>query len=287
MNPADMPTLQTIVRGGRKIIPRGWAPLVQTAARLIPNWQSYRAETESGDHFYLDLREKMCLGIFFQRGQPHERGTEALLDYVLKRGDTFVDVGANLGFYTRMASSLVGDVGQVYAFEPMPAAYRLLRMNTSDLTNVTLHDDALSDREGVGEFFVRDHGDASSLLSDGLGRPIQVGLNTLDRKLSCTESGSMRVDFIKIDVEGAELSVLRGATKTIQAHQPVVYFEFLSIYAAQYGFTYADFAEFFKPFDYSLHWINHDGKGCEVFGSDASTYIVALPESKRGLLRQN
>lgn len=282
-----MPTLQTIVRGGRKIIPRGWAPLVQTGARLIPNLQSYRAETESGDHFYLDLREKMCLGIFFDRGQPHERGTEALLHYVLKRGHTFVDVGANLGFYARVASSLVGDVGQVYAFEPMPAAFRLLRMNTDNLTNVTLHDDALSDREGVGEFYVRDHGDASSLISDGDGRPIQVKLTTLDKKLSREEIGSRRVDFIKIDVEGAELNVLRGAVKTIQAHQPIVYFEFLPIYAEQYGFRYADFAEFFKRLDYSLHWINHSGNGCGVFGSETSTYIVALPENKRSLLRGN
>jgi FkbM family methyltransferase len=225
----------------------------------------------------------MCLGIFFHGWQPHERGTEILLHYVLQRGHTFVDVGANLGFYTRMASSLVGEVGQVYAFEPMPAAYRLLRMNTADLINVTLHDDALSDCEGVGEFYVRDHGDASSLVSDGAGRPIQVTLTTLDKKLSPEEIGSRRIDFIKIDVEGAELSVLRGALKTIQTHRPIVYFEFLPIYAEQYGFAYLDFAEFFKVINYTLHWINHSGNGCGLFGSDQSTYIVALPESRSSL----
>lgn len=282
-----MPTLQRLVRGGRKIIPRGWAPLIQTGARLISNWQSYRAETESGDHYYLDLREKMCLGILFQRGQPHERGTEALLNYVLKPGDTFVDVGANLGFYARMASALVGETGHVYTFEPLPAASRLLRMNTADLINVTLDHDALSDHEGVSEFFVRDHGDASSLIADGIGRPIQVPLSTLDRKVAGGAVGASRIDFIKIDVEGAELSVLRGAVNTIQVHQPIVYFEFLSLYAEEYGFNYTDFAEFFGPLNYSLHWINHHGEGSGVFGTDVSTYVVALPESKRFLLDGN
>lgn len=268
-------------------MPRGWAPVVQTSARLVPQLQSYRAETENGDRLYLDLREKMCLGIFFNQGQPHERGTEALLDYVLKPGQTFIDVGANVGFYARTASSLVGGSGHVHAFEPLPAAYRLLRMNTRELNNVTVHQEALSDCEGIGEFFVRDHGDTSSLIFDGVGHAIQVTLTTLDKKLAQDETEFSKADFIKIDVEGAELKVLRGAIETIQLSQAIVYFEFLSTYAEQYGFRYADYAEFFKRLGYSLNWINHQGEGSSVFGSNASTYLVALPENKRYLLREN
>ena len=282
-----MPLLQAMVRGARRVLPRGWAPLLQTSARVFPNLQSYRARTDGGDFLYIDLRQSMCLTIFFHQGQPHEQGTEALLRYVLKPGDTFVDVGANVGFYTRMGSVLVGESGRVFAFEPLSSALRLLKMNTESLTNVVVDARALSDHNGEADFHVRREGDTSSLLPGDPGSTVRVGATTLDARLLSEGGAPTRVDFVKIDVEGAELSVLRGATKTIEKYQPLVYFEFLPLYASQYDFGYDDFVAFFEPLGYSLHWINHDANGPELFSATESTYLAAIPQCRSGLLNQN
>lgn len=279
--------LQSIVQTVRKAVPRGWAPLLKTVARLSPQLQNYRARIGESDYLHLDLRQSMCLTYFFHSGLPHELGTEVLLRKALRSGDTFIDVGANVGFYTRMASIIVSDRGQVIAFEPMPAALRLLRLNSEDLSNVRVIAKALSDHEGVDTFFVREHGDTSSLSPDTTARSVQVSVTTLDKTLGCEAADVGRVDFIKIDVEGSELNVLRGATETIRKYQPIVYFEFLPEYSDHLSFTLKDFANFFSAFNYTLHWTNQTGKYDEIFSAKMSPYITALPAGKRELLPSN
>ena len=281
------PVLQSIVQAGRKALPRGWAPLLKTIAQLSPHLQNYRARIGEYDYLHVDLRQSMCLVYFFHNGLPHERGTEVLLRKALRPGDTFIDVGANVGFYTRMGSLIVGGGGRVIAFEPMPTALRLLRMNSADLSNVTVEAKALSDHEGVAKFYIRGQGDTSSLSPGSSAQQVQVEVTTLDNSLFREESHVERVDFIKIDVEGLELSVLRGATNTISKHQPIVYFEFLPEYAKHLGFAFEDFAKFFNEFNYTLHWTNHDANRGEVFSAQVSNYITALPARKRGLVSAN
>ena len=92
-----------------------------------------------------------------------------MLQRFLNDGGVFVDVGANVGYYTRIASRLVGCGGGVLAFEPMPAALRVLAMNCADLTNVRLYPVALGDVAGETTFYVRKMGDTSSLAHGGGG----------------------------------------------------------------------------------------------------------------------
>lgn len=92
---------------------------------------------------------------------------------VLRRGDVAVDIGANVGYYTRIASQLVGSDGAVLAFEPMPAAFRVLQLNCADLSNTRLFPVALSDSDSEVVFYVRKNGDTSSLLPDSLAMPIR------------------------------------------------------------------------------------------------------------------
>jgi FkbM family methyltransferase len=186
-----------------------------------------------------------------------------------------------------MGSTLVGKSGRVFAFEPLSSALRLLKMNTESLTNVVVDDRALSDHNGEADFHIRPQGDTSSLLPGEPGSSVRVCVTTLDVRLLGEGGAPTRVDFIKIDVEGGELSVLRGATKTIEKYRPLIYFEFLPLYATRYGFGYEDFVRFFAPLGYSLHWINHQGSGPELFSATESTYLVAIPPCRSGLLHQN
>lgn len=269
-------SLQATINAARRVIPRGWAPLLAAVARVVPSLQQYRARLTNGGEIYLDLREFMCFTYFFYGGVPHEMGTEKLLRRVLGEGGVFVDVGANVGYFTKLASELVGARGKVLAFEPMPAALRLLRMNTAGLSNVTVYPVALSDRTGTATFYVRKKGDTSSLSPDGDATPVPVTVATLDEQLA----GERRIDVMKIDVEGSELDVLRGGQMTIRRHRPIVYFEFLPCFVEPRGIRIETFEEFFKPLDYNLRWIDHSASGPSLIGDAPSTYVIAIPKGR-------
>jgi FkbM family methyltransferase len=150
--------------------------------------------------------------------EPYE--TQLLVD-ALRSGDVFLDVGANLGYYTVLAASLVGSEGKVFAFEPEPANFSLLESSCrhNELTNIELHCVALSDVDGSGYMFLNqsnlgDH----QIYDDGGGRErIEIQLVPGD---ICLAVHASRADVIKIDTQGAEYNVLSGLQKLIKNSLP-------------------------------------------------------------------
>jgi FkbM family methyltransferase len=128
-------------------------------------------------------------------------------------GTTFVDVGANIGNHTVYVAGVLG--APTHAFEPQPAAFELLRANVTGnhLTNVTLHPCGLADRPGEATLVPGLAGNRgmAKLIPGGSG----VALRTLDGFVLGGPIGT-----IKIDVEGMETAVLRGARRTIRRHLP-------------------------------------------------------------------
>jgi FkbM family methyltransferase len=229
-----------------------------------------------GKELYLDLREYMCFGYFFYGGLPHELGTVKLLQQTLQEGGVFVDVGANVGYFTRIASRLVGTTGSVLAFEPMPAALKLLRLNSADLANVTILPLALSDKKGIATFYVRKKGDTSSLMHDDLAKTVQVDVTTLDEALAHCR----RIDVVKIDVEGNEIEVLRGGRGTISRLRPIVYFEFLPSLTLARGIGLETFQRYFEELKYFIRWVNHCESDLSLFCDEPSTYLIAVPKER-------
>jgi len=152
-----------------------------------------------------------------------------------------VDVGANIGLYS-LAFAWLAPRGHVYAFEPSPGTFDHLRQNVEEnqLGNVEAFQLALGDQaEGTVHFHEFDFftagsfavDDDSFLTSEALGSNyFEAPATTLDAFVA--EHGIDRIDLVKIDVEGAELSVLDGAKETLSAMQPKVVLEFNS-----FGFT--------------------------------------------------
>jgi FkbM family methyltransferase len=136
----------------------------------------------------------------------------------LRRGGTFVDVGANIGYFTALAARIVGSTGRVLAFEPSPYAFpRLQRMiHGNGLTQCTALNAGLSDREGELDLYwnpeLRNH---SPTMSPGGGTThARVPVRPLDEVLS--EQNIDGIDLMKLDVEGHEPHVLRGAERTLR-----------------------------------------------------------------------
>jgi len=146
---------------------------------------------------------------------------------IIRPGDTVADVGANVGFLTQRFASLVGDKGRVLAFEPDPATFDFLLYNTQQLPQVSAFQEAVSDRSGEMSFHLHPtSGMSNSLVNAWEGsRTIQVSTSTLDAWAQDHAIGPLRV--VKIDVEGAELLVLRGMQEMLERRSsPQLIFEF-------------------------------------------------------------
>ena len=155
--------------------------------------------------------------------EPHVSHT---LNRILKSGDTFIDVGANIGVHVAHASRLVGNTGRVIAVEPNTENCRLLLLTTekNHFENVTLIPSALSD---VGEWtwfgtHIGSNGGVlptnSDTLSQGFGFIVPI------RRLD--DIAPIATKLIKIDVEGAEISILRSGLATLQRDRPSIIMEF-------------------------------------------------------------
>ncbi len=191
-----------------------------------------------GPHGSLRVRYAFDLASEVQRGmhealdagQFYEAATTRLLMSVLKPGDTFVDIGAHVGFFTMLAAALVGDTGEVIAFEPSPGNYRHLveHVALNELTNVLPLHLALGDREGVAALHLNADNDGGHALWDVREHPANeksraapcvhpAYVTRLDRVLRQRPMRSLRA--IKLDVEGSEVAALRGAVETLSRHR--------------------------------------------------------------------
>ncbi len=131
----------------------------------------------------------------------------------LRPGDVVVDVGANVGYYTVLAGLLVGDTGRVYAFEPDPQNFELLRRNVAlnGLHNVILENKAASNEAGQLSLYLDEENKGDHRIYQPEGeqrRSIDVEAVRLDDYFEGVEDS---VDFVKIDTQGAEFAILEGA----------------------------------------------------------------------------
>jgi FkbM family methyltransferase len=184
-----------------------------------------------------------------RRGEYAFEPEARILHCFVSEGSVCLDIGANFGQYLSLLSPLAGRSGQVHGFEPVPNSLsvcgKLIRMQ--GLANVTLHGIALSDREGVSEMTIpighqgRLLYDCSSIRTQtqhsdqvfGAQSVDGIRTTTLDRWVS--ENAIPSVDFIKIDTEGAELRILRGASQVLSQHKPALLIETVNKHLARYG----------------------------------------------------
>jgi FkbM family methyltransferase len=197
------------------------------AKRILPRrW----AEALKGSIFYQRRVYRRHLATFEESAEPEL----AIAKRLVKPDDLVVDVGANIGVYTKFLSLWVGGKGTVISLEPVPRTYAFLRYNarTLGLGNVVTLPFALADRDGTGRMEVpRNAGGQSNIYLARLldesrspgGQTVDVQVRRLDSILGLSGNPS----FIKIDVEGNELAVIMGAGRTLQRARPQLLIEIL------------------------------------------------------------
>ena len=144
---------------------------------------------------------------------------------LLKKGMNVVDIGANIGVYTVLAAEKVGENGKVVAIEPEPKNYKQLLENIklNNFQNVIPKNIALTDHEGLEKLYLSSSFAGHSLVfHEDEDSYINIPVTTIDKLVD--ELNIKRIDIIKIDTEGAEMPILKGAEKTLKSNPNVKIF---------------------------------------------------------------
>lgn len=185
-----------------------------------------------------------------------------LMAKVVSRGWTVVDAGANFGWHAVHLAKLVGREGKVIAFEPIPQSFQELTENRqlNGCENLEIANLALGNVESTVTFYLPSihlGGGAASQFLD-IGEKIQVPMRRLDDFLE--QRGIMRVDFVKADIEGGELNLLRGAERLFERCRPAILIEIVDIHCRRFGHTPQDVVQFFQRRAYQGSYIDRSGE---------------------------
>jgi FkbM family methyltransferase len=192
----------------------------------------------------------------------------SLINERLNPGDVFVDVGAHSGYFTLLAAKRVKPTGNVLSIEPNPKIFDQLVQNiaASEIVSPIVEQVACSDSAKDEILYIHDDTNSSmsslSHLNIANTHKVSVTCTTLD---SLVEKHQLtRVDLIKIDVEGAELSVLRGALRTLRKMNPMIVLELDTRLLSGFGVTMDDVTRLLDDFDYDVRPLgSHANYVCE------------------------
>lgn len=214
----------------------------------------HRIRTKHGFCMELDLSDWIPQDIYLTG--EFESTTSTIVKRLLKLGDKAVDIGANIGWFTLLFAQCVGDTGQVYSFEPVPKLQTVLKKNLAlnSFHQITLGNVALSDHNGQARFYVgpEDNTGLSSLrVPRGSTESFEVELRRFDDIFK----EDSNIALVKIDVEGAELAVLRGMEDYLRAKHPYLLLEITDKFLREMGDDEHALLSFLQCLDYHCYVI--------------------------------
>jgi len=182
----------------------------------------------------------------FKKNQDHQ--IVKLFNSIIKPGDTIVDVGANIGFYSLMFSKLVGIQGKVYSFEPDTYNFKRLHQATKSHKNILIKNAAVGGHSGSLEFYTsaNKNVDHRAYAPDTYASKYQVDCLCLDDFI-------LHANFLKLDVQGFEMAVYRGAKKLLESNPNIqIISEFWPYGLQKAGSSKEDFFDFFERIGFTI-----------------------------------
>lgn len=199
-------------------------PFRKQLARMFNN---YRKKDENrvvkvirkGIKFELHLSDRVQSGIYYDFYEPT---ITKIFEKNLKKGDVVIDVGGNIGYYSLLSAKIVGPTGRVYSFEPMSLANERFKKNIqfNGFNNIILEKKGVSNRPEKkriffeNEYIVGKHAEQTKENSEQIDF-VSIDSYVKDKKID-------RIDFLKIDTDGYDFKVLKGAINSIQKFYPKV-----------------------------------------------------------------
>ncbi len=259
--------------------------LLKTALTPVVNTRGYH------------LLQNLAMAWDIRSGSWHEPELD-LIKYVVKPGDTAIDIGANFGIYSYHLARAVAPNGKVYAFEPIPTTTegfrtiaRLLRFK-----NVELYEKGCGDKHETINFRVpiQDNGaEIPGIVHNAKRDDARTGREQHARFEKFKEvpceivliddflPGLDHVSFIKCDVEGADFFALRGARKTIERNRPLVISEINPWFLDGFGIKLEEFVGFFTKMGYGLYRYSDKRLVPTAVGDVVEDNWIFVPDERR------
>lgn len=227
-----------------------------------------------GHKLFLDANDSLGLSVY-GRWEPFE--TE-IIQSLIKKGDTVIDIGANIGYYTLIFARSVGELGKVFAFEPDPDNFALLQKNVqaNGYRNVRLEQKAVCNTVGEVRLYLSQVNSADHRLSDsGNHRQfVQVESTRLDDYFN---DYTGKIDFVKIDAQGAEGEIIRGMCALFEKNpQMTLVAEFWPVGLKRLGTEPEDLIKLLTAQAFELYEINEEAK--KIQRTDLQSLKLIPPE---------
>ncbi len=213
-----------------------------------------------GGQMFLDTNDRLARRIRCEAA--FEPAVRREVERIASRRVNVIDIGANIGYYTILTSKRIGPGKRVFSFEPQPDVVAKLHRNiqASGLPNVTVFPFALSDASGRAPFHVPQEGGEShgSMQANGRFAVLKI-VDVETRRLDDVwqQLGSPDIGLIKMDAEGAELPILRGAVALLSgANRPVLVFEACEDNCQPFGYCVFDLLDYVRDFGYRLRQLD-------------------------------
>ena len=288
---ARQPLLARLLRWYLRTHLRGRTRLTAIVTRHLRSLWSVPITIQDCPPLFVDLRSGHAQ--YLLQGEPwirapREQPEQDAMRRVVGSGDVALDIGANMGIHTVLLAKLIGPLGKLFAFEPNTALLPTLRRTVDALPNASLHTCALSDEPGRSAFFVPADDSKASLADwtdvaiDGVAREESCERRRLDDLVR--EGTIAPPDFIKCDVEGAELLVFRGARAILdRPDAPIMLFEVNAHTAGGFGFGTSDAKDYLAALPaphYRFFEVKDDGALPAITTLTPWCNVLAIPEAK-------
>ena len=235
-----------------------------------------------GHKLYLDPKDSLRLST---RGY-HEPYIREIMQQQVRAGDVVVDLGANIGNHTLLLAKLVGKTGRVYAFEPHPHNFALLKKNVeaNGYTNVVVEQKAVSDRAAKIKLYLgrTDRTTQHSIIESNYVQEQYVEVETV--KLDDYFKGKS-VNFIKMDIEGAEHYAVLGMKRLLKNPRITLLTEFTPFYLQKIGIAPEEHIRLLQSMGFTLLNINEQENTLEPF--DVQQIPVYITERFEGSINTN
>jgi len=227
----------------------GMATLANNIFRMV--WPSVNIIEVQGSKMFIDVNEKNPgLRQTFQAyamNRIHEETTTNIFRKIIKPSNIFLDLGANIGYFSLLAAKLAGENGKIFSFEPEPKNFYYLQKNieANNYKNIYPFQKAVSDKNGTTELFICEYDSGHHTIKQYEGveiyshgrptekKPIKIETISLDKFL---EDKVNHVDVIKIDIEGAEVLAVGGMKNILNKNRNIkILMEFFPLFIKKMG----------------------------------------------------
>ncbi len=218
----------------------------------------------------------------------YEKSEAKVMEEKIKGGNIVVDVGANIGLHTLNMARIVGNTGQVFAFEPDPSNFKILGKNVkvNNYKNIILEQKAVGDKHGRTTLYHADNPGLHRIFPQTKAKgQVQVELTSLD-KYFIDSNLVDKINFIKIDVEGLEFSVLKGMKNILKNNKKIkILFENMQINTIQAGFTPIEVLNYLTSYDFKLFCL--DDRTKKLLHVSNNEEILKLCSSTNNTISKN